>query len=76
MAYCRLESLVTIDDRGQMVIPKEVREKAKIRPGDKLAVMTWEINGEVCCIFLIKAENLAESAIELIGPIFSERKIK
>ena len=39
---CRLESLLTIDERGQMVLPKDLRDRAKIKPGDKLALVTWE----------------------------------
>ena len=31
-------SLISVDDRGQMVLPKEIRDKANILPGDKLAV--------------------------------------
>ena len=55
----RVESLITVDERGQTVLPKEIREKAGIRAGDKLAVITWEKEGKVCCLFLIKAEELA-----------------
>lgn len=69
---CRIESLVTVDERGQMVLPKEVRDKAAIKPGDKLVVMTWERDGEICCITLIKAQNLAEMASSLIGPIIAD----
>jgi AbrB family looped-hinge helix DNA binding protein len=36
----RVESLVAVDERGQMVLPKDLRDKAGIRPGDKLALVT------------------------------------
>ncbi len=52
---CKVEALVSVDERGQMVLPKELREKANIRPGDKLAVTSWEKDGKVCCITLTKA---------------------
>ena len=32
---CQVDALVTIDGRGQIVLPKEVREKAYIKEGDK-----------------------------------------
>ncbi len=32
---CRLEALVTMDERGQMVLPKDLRERLGIGPGDK-----------------------------------------
>ncbi len=38
MQAARVESLISIDDRGQTVLPKELREKANICQGDKLAI--------------------------------------
>lgn len=69
---CKVESLVSVDDRGQMVLPKEIRDKAKIRTGDKLAVISWERNGRVCCISLIKSDDFAEMVKELLGPMMKE----
>ena len=45
-AGCRVESLIAVDDRGQMVLPKELRDRAGIKGGDKLAVIGWEKGGE------------------------------
>ncbi len=69
---CKVESVTSIDERGQMVIPKEIRDKAKIRAGDKLAVLCWEKEGKVCCISLIKAEDLAGMVKDLLGPMMKE----
>ncbi len=69
---CRVDSIVSIDERGQMVLPKELREKAGISAGDKLAVTSWEKNGEVCCITLIRVENLVEMVKGQLGPIMRE----
>jgi bifunctional DNA-binding transcriptional regulator/antitoxin component of YhaV-PrlF toxin-antitoxin module len=52
-----------------MVLPKDLREKANIRAGDKLAVSTWEKDGQVCCIFLTKAEDLADMVRATLGPV-------
>ena len=41
-ACCNVEAVVSIDERGQMVLPKEIREKAGIKAGDKLAVMAMQ----------------------------------
>jgi AbrB family looped-hinge helix DNA binding protein len=62
----RVESIVTVDDRGQMVLPKDIREKAGIKAGDKLALVTLEKNGKVCCIHLMKADELAGKAREVV----------
>ncbi len=69
---CKVEALVSIDDRGQMVLPKELREKANIRPGDKLAVTSWEKDGKVCCISLTKAEELTEMVKAALGPVMKD----
>jgi antitoxin PrlF len=66
---CRVESIVSVDERGQMVLPKELRDRAKIRPGDKLAIVSWDKGGEVCCIYLIRAERLAERVRDFLGPM-------
>lgn len=66
LGCCKVEAVVTVDERGQMVLPKEVREKAKIKAGDKLAVVTGEQNGQVCCIALIKAEQLEETVKNIL----------
>ena len=72
ISCCKVESVISVDERGQMVLPKEIRDKAKIRAGDKLALISWEKDGEVCCISLIKAEDFAEMVKGLLGPMMKE----
>ncbi len=69
---CKVEALVSVDERGQMVLPKELRDKAKISAGEKLAVVSWEKDGKVCCISLIKAEELTEMVKGMLGPVMKE----
>jgi antitoxin PrlF len=69
---CKVESVLTVDERGQMVLPKDVREKAGIRPGDKLALITWENEGSVCCLALMKVENLSGMVKGVLGPLLNE----
>ena len=69
---CKVESVISVDDRGQMVLPKEIRDKAEIHAGDKLAVISWEKDGEVCCISLIKVEDLTEMVKGMLGPVMKE----
>jgi antitoxin PrlF len=48
---CRIDAIVTVDAKGQIVLPKDLREKAKIKPNDKLAVIGFQQGSEkVCCI--------------------------
>ena len=70
--FCKVESIVSVDERGQMVLPKELREKAKIRPGDKLAIVSWDKGGEIGCLYLIKTEYLTERVKDFLGPMVKE----
>ena len=69
---CKLESLVSVDERGQMVLPKELREKIKLQPGDKLAVVSWMQNGEMCCLALLKADDFTTMVKQRLGPMMEE----
>ncbi len=72
ISCCRVESVISIDERGQMVLPKEIRDKASIRAGDKLAVVSWEKDGEICCISLVKADDFTGMVRDLLGPMMKE----
>jgi AbrB family looped-hinge helix DNA binding protein len=72
LGCCRVESLTTVDERGQMVLPKDLRERANIRAGDKLAIIGWEKDGEVCCISLIKVNDLTEMVKGMLGPLMKD----
>jgi len=69
---CSIQGIVTVDERGQMVLPKELRDKAGIKPGDKLAVTTWEKDGAVCCITLIKAGSIEHMVKSVLGPLMKD----
>ena len=67
-----VDSIITVDGRGQTVLPKELRKKAGIKPGDKLAVTVLERDGKVCCINLIKVDELTELIKDKLGPVMRE----
>ncbi|MBA7501278.1 MAG: AbrB/MazE/SpoVT family DNA-binding domain-containing protein [Clostridia bacterium] len=73
---CKVESIISVDERGQMVLPKELRDKINISAGDKLAVISWEKDGKVCCLSLIRAENLTEMTKDLLGAMMKEALTK
>ena len=72
MSCCKVEALVSVDERGQMVLPKEIRDQANIRAGDKLALVSWKKDGKVCCFTLIKAEEFGDMVRVLLGPMMKE----
>lgn len=71
-ACCQVEAVVTVDERGQMVLPKEMREKAGIRAGDKLAVVSWDKEGKTCCLLLMKTDEIAGMVKTVLGPLTKE----
>lgn len=66
---CRIDAVVTMDVKGQIVLPKDLREKANFKPNDKIAVVACEKDGEVCCITLLKAEKLVGAVSKTLGPL-------
>lgn len=66
---CTVEALISVDERGQMVLPKDVRERLGLRGRDKLALATIERDGDVCCLVLTKAEALADAVRSALGPV-------
>jgi AbrB family looped-hinge helix DNA binding protein len=72
MSCCKVEALISVDERGQMVLPKEIRDQANIRAGDKLALVSWKKDGRVCCFTLIKAEEFGDMVKGLLGPMMKE----
>ncbi|MDD3856987.1 MAG: HgcAB-associated protein [Methanoculleus sp.] len=69
---CTIEAVVSVDARGQVVLPKDIRERAGIAPGDRLAVVFWGEGGDVCCITLIKASHFNGMVANLLSPMAEE----
>jgi antitoxin PrlF len=69
---CNVEAVVSIDERGQMVLPKDIREKTGIRAGDKLAIISMRQEGQVRCLAMIKVEALADLVKGVLGPVMKE----
>ncbi len=72
MGCCNVEAVVSVDERGQMVLPKEIRDKAGIQPGDKLAVIGMEQDGKLCCISLMKVGDISEMVKSMLGPVMKD----
>lgn len=72
VSCCKVDALITIDGRGQIVLPKDIRARAGIEGGDKLAIISWESEGRVCCLSLIKADEFGASLKGLLGPMMEE----
>ena len=61
---------MSVDSKGQIVLPKDLREKANIKPNDKLALIGFKKDTEICCIVMMKADALESSVKKMLGPVF------
>jgi antitoxin PrlF len=66
---CRIDAVISMDAKGQIVLPKDLREKANFKPNEKIAVVTCEKEGEICCIMMLKAEKLQGAVTKTLGPL-------
>jgi AbrB family looped-hinge helix DNA binding protein len=68
----RVEAIISVDERGQTVLPKSIRDKFGLRPGDKLAVVIKERDGKACCLYMFRAEDLMVTVKDRFGPLLEE----
>ena len=66
---CKIDAVVSIDAKGQIGLPKDLRERAKLKPTDKLALIGFERDGDICCIVMVKADALGSTVNKALGPI-------
>ena len=71
---CQVEAVLSIDSRGQIVIPKEVRKRARIHDGDKLTLVSWMNRDEVCCLALIRTENLSSDVSGMMHSLLADKE--
>jgi antitoxin PrlF len=67
---CKIEAVVTLDGKGQIVLPKDLREKAGLSSGDKLAMVAFEREGAVCCFVMVRTKVLRSTVKNMLGSIF------
>ncbi|MDD4137746.1 MAG: HgcAB-associated protein [Methanoregula sp.] len=72
-ATCQVEAVLSIDSRGQIVIPKEVRRRANIGDDDKLALVSWRNRDGGCCLALIRADNLSSGAFGMMHSLLADK---
>ena len=69
---CKVDALLSVDSRGQIVLPKDVREKAGIKSGDKFVLISHESGGRVCCFSLIRADEFSATVKGMLGPMLQD----
>lgn len=69
---CRMVAVIAMDGRGQIVLPKSLRDKADMKEGDRFCVVSSEEDDKVCCISLLKADEIDETVKDILGPIMKD----
>ena len=70
--FPKAEAVVSVDDKGQIVLPKEVRAKAKINAGDKLVLGSVTKDGETFVLMILKSELLVEHVKDALSPVMKD----
>ena len=69
---CRMVAVIAMDGRGQIVLPKSLRDRADMKEGDRFCVVSSETDDRVCCISLLKADEIDQTVKDILGPIMKE----
>lgn len=70
--FFKIDAILNVDERGQTVLPKSLREQMGIEAGDKLAAVTWDTCGPGNCIALIKVDDMSDMLRDMFGPLIDE----
>ncbi len=71
---CQLEAVVSFDERGQLVIPKELRKKFNLNSSEKFAIISCTEGTELCCLSFIKTEMLNDTMKKILAPAMGFNK--
>lgn len=72
MSKFTIEAILSCDDRGSLVLPKEVRKKLKIKAGEKMALLNVMSNDEEFFLTLIKANALEDLVKSFMAPVMKD----
>jgi antitoxin PrlF len=61
-----LEAVISFDERGQLVLPKDVRAKFNLEAEEKFALVSCTNTGELCCFHIIKTQKLSQTIGKLV----------
>lgn len=67
-----VEAIVSCDDRGQLVLPKEVRKRLKITSGEKMALLNVTHKENEFLLTLIRVTSLEELIKNYMTPVVKD----
>jgi len=62
-ACCQVRAMVTVDRKGQILLPKELRQEIGMKPGDKLLVLSVSPRGKPYSLILTKMDNVSSTIV-------------
>ena len=68
---CEIEAIVSFDERGQLVFPKDVRKKFDLKAGEKFAMVSCTNENGLCCFTLVKTAQINEMVGMALGPMLN-----
>lgn len=68
---CEIEAIVSFDERGQLVFPKDVRKKFDLKAGEKFAMVSCTNERGLCCFTLVKTANINEMVGKALSPMLN-----
>ena len=72
LGCCHVEGVVQVDKKGQIVLPKSLRDEMGIQEKDKLIVIGMREKGKITSISMIKA-NIMDNMIKIkLKPVMKE----
>ncbi len=67
-----VEAIVSCDERGQLVLPKEVRKRLKISSGEKMALLNFTNKDDEFLLTLIRITSLEELIKNYMTPVVKD----
>ncbi|MCG3216761.1 MAG: AbrB/MazE/SpoVT family DNA-binding domain-containing protein [Candidatus Heimdallarchaeota archaeon] len=68
LSCCHVEGVVHVDSKGQIVLPKSLRDDMGIKDKEKLVVVGMRDKGELKSISLFKADKMDDMVKTMLKP--------
>ncbi len=69
---CEIEAIVSFDERGQLVFPKDVRKKFNLKAGEKFVMVSCTNDAGLCCFTLVKTDQVNGLVGQVLNPMLSK----
>jgi len=71
---CEIEAVVSFDERGQLVFPKDVRKKFNLKAGEKFLMISCTNEAGLCCFTMVKTDAVNKMVGKVINPMLKNIK--